>query len=135
MNNLWMILSVVFMLVLVVLISLIPFFLRLAKKQAEDAFLKFLFKAENIPVLGGWIQGFRGLAEEGKTITDNLKDTVEQSAEQKALAEKLAKLQARLDKMAAEALNKQKKITKENNKESLFKKLLLKYLTEVAHCF
>ena len=85
----------------------------LAKKIEGNAFLKFLFKAENIPVLGGWIQGFRGLAEEGKTITDNLKDTVEQSAEQKALAEKLAKLQARLDKMAAEALNKQKKITKE----------------------
>jgi Skp family chaperone for outer membrane proteins len=85
----------------------------LAKKVEGNAFLKFLFKAENIPVLGGWIQGFRGLAEEGKTITDNLKDTVEQSAEQKALAEKLAKLQARLDKMAAEALNKQKKITKE----------------------
>ena len=85
----------------------------LAKKVEGNAFLKFLFKAENIPVLGGWIQGFRGLAEEGKNITDNLKDTVEQSAEQKALAEKLAKLQARLDKMAAEALNKQKKITKE----------------------
>jgi hypothetical protein len=85
----------------------------LAKKIEGNAFLKFLFKAENIPVLGGWIQGFRGLAEEGKTITENLKDTVEQSAEQKALAEKLAKLQARLDKMAADALNKQKQITKE----------------------
>ena len=44
MNNLWMILSVVLMLVLVVLILLIPYFLRLAKKQAEDAFLKFLLQ-------------------------------------------------------------------------------------------
>ncbi|CAB4158860.1 hypothetical protein UFOVP701_31 [uncultured Caudovirales phage] len=85
----------------------------LSKKIEGNSFLKFLFQAKSIPVIGGWIEGFRGLAEEGKTITENLKDTVEQSAEQKALAEKLAKLQARLDKMAAEALNKQKKITKE----------------------
>jgi lysophospholipase L1-like esterase len=42
--NLWMILSIVLILVLIVLISLIPFFLRLAKKQAEDAFLKFLLQ-------------------------------------------------------------------------------------------
>ncbi len=42
--NIWMILSVVLMLVLVVLILLIPYFLRLAKKQAEDAFLKFLLQ-------------------------------------------------------------------------------------------
>jgi lysophospholipase L1-like esterase len=42
--NLWMILSIVLVLVLIVLISLIPFFLRLAKKQAEDAFLKFLLQ-------------------------------------------------------------------------------------------
>ena len=94
----------------------------LAKKIEGNAFLKFLFKAENIPVLGGWIQGFRGLAEEGKTITENLKDTVEQSAEQKALAEKLAKLQARLDKMAADALNKQKQITKEKLAQQLLDK-------------
>jgi lysophospholipase L1-like esterase len=42
--NIWMILSIVLMLVLIVLISLTPFFLRLAKKQAEDAFLKFLLQ-------------------------------------------------------------------------------------------
>lgn len=85
----------------------------LAKKVEGNAFLKFLFKAENIPVLGGWIQGFRGLAEDGKTITENLKDTVEQSAEQKAIAEKLAKLQARLDKLAKDAIDKAKKLKEE----------------------
>jgi multidrug efflux pump subunit AcrA (membrane-fusion protein) len=72
-----------------------------------------LFSAENIPVIGGWLQGFEGLAKEGKKIAESTGDTLEQSAEQKAIAEKLAKLQARLDKMAAEALNKQKKLTKE----------------------
>jgi hypothetical protein len=95
----------------------------LSKKIEGNAFLKFLFQAKTIPVIGGWIEGFRGLAEEGKTITNNLKDTVEQTAEQKALAEKLAKLQARLDKMAAEALNKQKQITKEKlSQQALDKK-------------
>jgi lysophospholipase L1-like esterase len=42
--NIWMILSIALMLVLIVLILLIPYFLRLAKKQAEDAFLKFLLQ-------------------------------------------------------------------------------------------
>ena len=95
----------------------------ISKKIEGNAFLRFLFQAKTIPVVGGWIEGFRGLAEEGKTISDNMKDTVEQTAEQKALAEKLAKLQARLDKMAAEALNKQKQITKEKlSQQALDKK-------------
>jgi hypothetical protein len=85
----------------------------ISKKIEGNAFLRFLFQAKTIPVVGGWIEGFRGLAEEGKTISENMGDTVEQTAEQKALAEKLAKLQTRLDKMAADALNKQKQITKE----------------------
>jgi hypothetical protein len=85
----------------------------LAKKIEGNRVLKFLFSAENIPVIGGWLQGFEGLAKEGKKIAESTGDTLEQSAEQKAIAEKLAKLQARLDKMAAEALNKQKKLTKE----------------------
>jgi hypothetical protein len=85
----------------------------LAKKIEGNRVLKFLFSAENIPVIGGWLQGFEGLAKEGKKIAESTGDTLEQSAEQKAIAEKLAKLQARLDKLAAEALNKQKKLTKE----------------------
>jgi lysophospholipase L1-like esterase len=44
MMNLWMILSIVLILVLIGLIALIPYFLRLARKQAEDAFLKFLLQ-------------------------------------------------------------------------------------------
>jgi hypothetical protein len=95
----------------------------LSKKIEGNAFLRFLFQAKSIPVVGGWIEGFRGLAEEGKTISENMKNTVEQTAEQKALAEKLAKLQARLDKMAADALNKQKQITKEKlSQQALDKK-------------
>jgi hypothetical protein len=85
----------------------------LAKKIESNRVLKFLFSAENIPVIGGWLQGFEGLAKEGKKIAESTGDTLELSAEQKAIAEKLAKLQARLDKMAAEALNKQKKLTQE----------------------
>jgi hypothetical protein len=85
----------------------------LSKKIEGNRVLKFLFSAENIPVIGGWLQGFEGLAKEGKKIAESTGDTLEQSAEQKAIAEKLAKLQARLDKLAAEALNKQKKLTKE----------------------
>jgi hypothetical protein len=95
----------------------------ISKKIEGNAFLRFLFQAKTIPVVGGWIEGFRGLAEEGKTISDNMKDTVEQTAEQKALAEKLAKLQTRLDKMATDALNKQKQITKEKlSQQALDKK-------------
>jgi len=95
----------------------------ISKKIEGNAFLRFLFQAKTIPVVGGWIEGFRGLAEEGKTISENMGDTVEQTAEQKALAEKLAKLQTRLDKMAAEALNKQKQITKEKlSQQALDKK-------------
>jgi hypothetical protein len=95
----------------------------LAKKIEGNRVLKFLFSAENIPVIGGWLQGFEGLAKEGKKIAESTGDTLEQSAEQKAIAEKLAKLQARLDKMAAEALNKQKKLTKEKlSQQALDKK-------------
>jgi hypothetical protein len=95
----------------------------ISKKIEGNAFLRFLFQAKTIPVVCGWIEGFRGLAEEGKTISDNMKDTVEQTAEQKALAEKLAKLQTRLDKMATDALNKQKQITKEKlSQQALDKK-------------
>jgi hypothetical protein len=93
--------------------NIIDAFDKLGKKIEGNAVLKFLFSAENIPVIGGWLQGFEGLAKEGKKIAESTGDTLELSAEQKAVAEKLAKLQARLDKMAAEALNKQKKLTKE----------------------
>lgn len=81
--------------------------------SAASNLFKFLFSTKQIPVIGGWLQGFEGLAKEGKKIAESTGDTLELSAEQKAVAEKLAKLQARLDKMAAEALNKQKKLTKE----------------------
>lgn len=91
-------------------------FENLSKKfegSAASNLFKFLFSTKQIPVIGGWLQGFEGLAKEGKKIAESTGDTLELSAEQKAIAEKLAKLQARLDKMAAEALNKQKKLTKE----------------------
>jgi hypothetical protein len=85
----------------------------LAKSIQNDPILKFFFTAKNIPVLGGWIEGFRGLAEDGKKIAESSSKTVTQTEEQKAAAEKLAALQAKFDKFAAAALDKQKKLTKE----------------------
>jgi hypothetical protein len=86
----------------------------LSKKISSDPILKFFFgTAKSIPVLGGWIEGFRGLAEDGKRIAETSKETVEQTEEQKAAAAKLAALQAKFDKFAAAALDKQKKLTKE----------------------
>ena len=86
----------------------------LSKKINSDPILKFFFgSAKSIPVLGGWIDGFRGLAEDGKRIAESSKETVEQTEEQKAAAAKLAALQAKFDKFAAAALDKQKKLTKE----------------------
>jgi hypothetical protein len=86
----------------------------LSKKINSDPILKFFFgTAKSIPVLGGWIDGFRGLAEDGKRIAESSKKTVEQTEEQKAAAAKLAALQAKFDKFAAAALDKQKKLTKE----------------------
>jgi hypothetical protein len=86
----------------------------LSKKINSDPILKFFFgTAKSIPILGGWIDGFRGLAEDGKRIAESSKETVEQTEEQKAAAAKLAALQAKFDKFAAAALDKQKKLTKE----------------------
>jgi len=86
----------------------------LSNKINSDPILKFFFgSAKSIPVLGGWIDGFRGLAEDGKRISESSKKTVEQTEEQKAAAAKLAALQAKFDKFAAAALDKQKKLTKE----------------------
>jgi len=86
----------------------------LSKKINIDPILKFFFgSAKSIPVLGGWIEGFRGLAEDGKRIAETSKETVEQTEEQKAAAAKLAALQAKFDKFTAAALDKQKKLTKE----------------------
>jgi len=86
----------------------------LSKSIQNDPILKFFFgSAKSIPVLGGWIDGFRGLAEDGKRISESSKKTVEQTEEQKAAAAKLAALQAKFDKFAAAALDKQKKLTKE----------------------
>jgi hypothetical protein len=86
----------------------------LSKKIDSDPILKFFFgSAKSIPVLGGWIDGFRGLAEDGKKIAETSKETVAQTEEQKAAAAKLAALQAKFDKFAAAALDKQKKLTKE----------------------
>jgi hypothetical protein len=86
----------------------------LSKKINSDPILKFFFgSAKSIPVLGGWIEGFRGLAEDGKRIAETSKETVQQTEEQKAAAAKLAALQAKFDKFAAAALDKQKKLTKE----------------------
>jgi hypothetical protein len=86
----------------------------LSKSIQNDPILKFFFgSAKAIPVLGGWIEGFEGLARDGKKIAESSKETVEQTEEQKAAAAKLAALQAKFDKFAAAALDKQKKLTKE----------------------
>jgi len=86
----------------------------LSKSIQNDPILKFFFgSAKAIPVLGGWIEGFQGLAADGKKIAESSKETVEQTEEQKAAAAKLAALQAKFDKFAAAALDKQKKLTKE----------------------
>jgi len=89
-------------------------FSSLSKSIQNDPILKFFFgSAKAIPVLGGWIEGFKGLAEDGKKIADTSKETVAQTEEQKIAAAKLAALQAKFDKFAAAALDKQKKLTKE----------------------
>jgi hypothetical protein len=86
----------------------------LSKSIQNDPILKFFFgSAKAIPVLGGWIEGFQGLAADGKKIAESSKETVEQTEEQKVAAAKLAALQAKFDKFAAAALDKQKKLTKE----------------------
>lgn len=86
----------------------------LSKSIQNDPILKFFFgSAKAIPVLGGWIEGFKGLAKDGEKIANSSKETVEQTEEQKAAAAKLAALQAKFDKFAAAALDKQKKLTKE----------------------
>ncbi len=89
-------------------------FAGLSKKISSDPILKFFFGSiDSIPILGGWIDGFRLLAEDGKTIAESSAETLEQTEDQKAAAAKLAALQAKLDKMAKDALNKQKALTKE----------------------
>jgi hypothetical protein len=86
----------------------------LSKSIQNDPILKFFFgSAKAIPVLGGWIEGFKGLAKDGEKIANSSKETVEQTEEQKAAAAKLGALQAKFDKFAAAALDKQKKLTKE----------------------
>jgi hypothetical protein len=101
-------------------------FTNLSKKfegTAGGNLLKLLFTSKNIPVIGGWLEGFENLAKEGKKIAETTRDTFTQSAQQKAIAEKLAKLQGRLDKLAGDSLNKQKKLTAEKKaQEALDKK-------------
>ena len=98
-------------------------FSSLSKKISSDPILKFFFgSAKSIPVLGGWIDGFGGLAADGKRIAESSKETVEQTKEQKEAAAKLAALQAKFDKFAAAALDKQKKLTKEKEAQAAFDK-------------
>jgi hypothetical protein len=95
----------------------------LSEKINSDPILKFFFgSAKSIPVLGGWIEGFRGLAEDGKKIAESSKETVTQTEEQKAAAAKLAALQAKFDKFAAAALDKTKKLTKEKTAQAALDK-------------
>lgn len=103
----------------------------LAAKIESNPILKFLFTAENIPVIGGWLEGFKGLAEEGKKIADTTGDTLKQTEEQKAAAAKLAALQSKLDKIAAENLKKSKAITKEQAAQ----KALAKQKAEIEAMF
>lgn len=85
----------------------------LAKKIDGNPILRNIFNFQNIPVLPGLIAGLGLLADKGKQIADNAKEAVVQTEEQKAAAEKLAALQAKFDKFAKDALDKQKKLTKE----------------------
>jgi hypothetical protein len=95
----------------------------LSEKINSDPILKFFFgSAKSIPVLGGWIEGFRGLAQDGKKIAESSKETVTQTEEQKAAAAKLAALQAKFDKFAAATLDKTKKLTKEKTAQAALDK-------------
>lgn len=95
----------------------------LGKKIESNKFLRLIFDSSNIPVIPGLISGFSMLAKEGKKVAETTKKTVTQTKEQKAIADKLAALQARLDKIAGETLNKQKKLTEEKRaQEALDKK-------------
>ena len=85
----------------------------LAKKIDGNPILRNIFNFQNIPVLPGLIAGLGLLADKGKQIADNAKEAVVQTEDQKASAEKLAALQAKFDKFAKDALDKQKKLTKE----------------------
>ena len=85
----------------------------LAKKIDGNPILRNIFNFQNIPILPGLISGLGLLADKGKQIADNAKEAVVQTEEQKAAAEKLAALQAKFDKFAKDALDKQKKLTKE----------------------
>ena len=85
----------------------------LAKKIDGNPILRNIFNFQNIPILPGLISGLGLLADKGKQIADNAKEAVVQTEDQKAAAEKLAALQAKFDKFAKDALDKQKKLTKE----------------------
>jgi len=90
---------------------------------AAGNLLKFLFTTKQIPVIGGWLEGFSGIAEQGKKIAESTGKTLEQTEQEAAIAKKLAALQSKLDKMAAATLNKQKKLTAEKKaQEALDKK-------------
>jgi len=90
---------------------------------AAGNLLKFLFTTKQIPVIGGWLEGFSGIAEQGKKIAESTGKTLEQTEQEAAIAKKLAALQGKLDKMAAATLNKQKKLTAEKKaQEALDKK-------------
>lgn len=80
-------------------------------KASKNPIFKFIL--ENLPVVSGWYDGFKSLAEEGKTISEGLEKDVELTKLQQEQAAKLAALQAKLDKIAAANLAKQKKITAE----------------------
>jgi hypothetical protein len=90
---------------------------------AAGNLLKFLFTTKQIPVIGGWLEGFENLAKEGKKIAETTGKTLEQTEQEAAIAKKLAALQGKLDKIAAATLNKQKKLTAEKKaQEALDKK-------------
>jgi|688.fasta_scaffold07024_13 hypothetical protein len=90
---------------------------------AAGNLLKFLFTTKQIPVIGGWLEGFENLAKEGKKIAETTGKTLEQTEQEAAIAKKLAALQGKLDKIAAGTLNKQKKLTAEKKaQEALDKK-------------
>jgi hypothetical protein len=90
---------------------------------AAGNLLKFLFTTKQIPVIGGWLEGFENLAKEGKKIAETTGKTLEQTEQEAAIAKKLAALQGKLDKIAATTLNKQKKLTAEKKaQEALDKK-------------
>jgi hypothetical protein len=90
--------------------------------SAASNLFKFLFSTKQIPVVGGWLEGFGKIAEKGKKIAETTGKTLKQTKQEAALAKRLADLQVKLDKIASSTLNKQKNLTKEKKAQQAIDK-------------